>query len=278
MANWLVAKDQRQHCCPTCCLGFKTDTELFVHLKHTKVHKGTTEAQQAAALLLPKDEARLLRRNLHGSSPAHAPTTLGKSQQRGPEVQQPPSGQHSSLGATLNRALLVKSVLKHAPESVPQGRGSEHSLASARKESLLAIHHGRVGQAAADDTQEGSGCPEECVLESQHDANDGANEPAAMQDCPVHVDAQAPNARQASIAESSTEAAPACTRFHADSLKSLKRRIVAKKRKRKSVAPGVTDDYDSAASSCEVATMTFIEPHLQQAATVAGDGLPKRQC
>ena len=39
MANWLLAKDQRQHCCPICCLGFKTDAELFVHLKHTEVHK-----------------------------------------------------------------------------------------------------------------------------------------------------------------------------------------------------------------------------------------------
>ena len=39
MSNWLLAKDQRQHCCPTCCLGFKTDAELFVHLKHTEVHK-----------------------------------------------------------------------------------------------------------------------------------------------------------------------------------------------------------------------------------------------
>ena len=39
MSNWLLAKDQQQHCCPTCCLGFKTDTELFVHLKHTEVHK-----------------------------------------------------------------------------------------------------------------------------------------------------------------------------------------------------------------------------------------------
>ena len=39
MSNWLLAKDQRQHCCPTCCLGFKTDAELFLHLKHTEVHK-----------------------------------------------------------------------------------------------------------------------------------------------------------------------------------------------------------------------------------------------
>lgn len=39
MANWLLAKDQRQHCCPTCCLGFQSDAELFVHLKHTQIHE-----------------------------------------------------------------------------------------------------------------------------------------------------------------------------------------------------------------------------------------------
>ena len=39
MSNWLLAKDQRLHCCPTCCLGFQTETELYVHLKHTEVHK-----------------------------------------------------------------------------------------------------------------------------------------------------------------------------------------------------------------------------------------------
>ncbi len=39
MSDWLLAKDQKQHCCPTCCLGFKTEPELFVHLKHTAVHQ-----------------------------------------------------------------------------------------------------------------------------------------------------------------------------------------------------------------------------------------------
>ncbi|KAL0045161.1 hypothetical protein WJX82_010566 [Trebouxia sp. C0006] len=68
MADWLLAKDQKQHCCPTCCLGFKTEPELFVHLKHIAVHQGTSEAQQATALLLPKDEARLMRRELQGSA------------------------------------------------------------------------------------------------------------------------------------------------------------------------------------------------------------------
>ena len=42
MSNWLLAKDLRQPCCPVCCLGFKTDIELFVHLKHTKVHEVST--------------------------------------------------------------------------------------------------------------------------------------------------------------------------------------------------------------------------------------------
>lgn len=167
----------------------------------------------------------------------------------------------------------MKTVLKHAPQSVLQGRdSSEHSLASPAKDSLQAIHLDCVGQAAADGPQGHSRCAEESVLESQHDANGGANEPAAMQDCPkVHSDAQAPHARQDVIAESSAEAAAACTRFQADSLKSLKRRIVAKKRKQKNVASGAIDDNDSAASSCEVATMTFIEPYLQQAAAVAAD-------
>lgn len=39
MSNWLLAKDQGWHCCRTCCLGFQTEAELFVHLKHTAVHK-----------------------------------------------------------------------------------------------------------------------------------------------------------------------------------------------------------------------------------------------
>ncbi len=39
MADWLLAKDQKHHCCPTCCLGFKTEPELFVHLKHIAVHQ-----------------------------------------------------------------------------------------------------------------------------------------------------------------------------------------------------------------------------------------------
>ena len=39
MSDWLAAKDQGLCCCPTCCLGFQTDTELFVHLRHTAVHK-----------------------------------------------------------------------------------------------------------------------------------------------------------------------------------------------------------------------------------------------
>lgn len=41
MSDWLLAKDQKQHCCPTCCLGFKTEPELFVHIKHTAVHQVT---------------------------------------------------------------------------------------------------------------------------------------------------------------------------------------------------------------------------------------------
>ncbi|DBB07071.1 hypothetical protein WJX77_009304 [Trebouxia sp. C0004] len=68
MSAWLLAKDQRQHCCRTCCLGFQTEPELLVHLKHTAVHQGSSEAQQAASLLLPKDEARLMRRDLQGSA------------------------------------------------------------------------------------------------------------------------------------------------------------------------------------------------------------------
>ena len=39
LTNWLLAKDQRQHCCPLCCLGFQTEPELYVHLKHTAVHQ-----------------------------------------------------------------------------------------------------------------------------------------------------------------------------------------------------------------------------------------------
>lgn len=99
-----------------------------------------------------------------------------------------------------------------------------------------------------------------------------------MQDClKVHADAKASQARQG-VAKSSVQAASSCSRFHANSLKSLQRRIVAKKRKRRSIAPGAAEEDDSAASSCEVATMTFIEPQSQQAASFVWTDQAKRQC
>ena len=42
LSNWLLAKDQKRHCCLLCCLGFQTEPELFVHLKHTAVHMVTS--------------------------------------------------------------------------------------------------------------------------------------------------------------------------------------------------------------------------------------------
>ena len=76
----------------------------------------------------------------------------------------------------------------------------------------------------------------------------------------------------------SAAAAASRSELHADSLKSLQRRVVARKRKRGSDgAAKVAEDSDSAASCSEVATMTFIEPHINKPAMSADGPQAKKQ-
>lgn len=109
---------------------------------------------------------------------------------------------------------------------------------------------------------------------SQRDAEQSKPEADAIQD-----ELKGPFDAKVLTAEKGKGARLACSRFHIDSLKTLQRRTVARKRKRRSNSAADADSNDSAASSCELATMTFIEPHSRQAVISVGDDYQaKKQC
>lgn len=270
-------------------------------------------------MLLPKDEARLLRRNLQGS-PASCSQAPTNPQARGTEVQQSPSRMLAPLQATADRpsaaisgkpvgdqwttsrepigkqlgnsgASLVnpvagkgsslwhraKAAISMAQQSA--GLSNQHGSVLPKSDPVPAIHVDHTNQAAADGTQACAECPQNTGLESQHGAGHSRDEPDTMQDClKVHAAANPSQAKQG-VVEKSMGAAASFSSFHCDSLKCLQRRIVAKKRKQRNVIPDVTEGDDSAASSCEIATMTFIEPDSRQAISFVEDHhQAKRQC
>lgn len=130
------------------------------------------------------------------------------------------------------------------------------------------------GQEAEIDMQDSDESAENAGVNSQSDAACGPAASVANSDrqslgTAVHVRDEA----QANT-DSSAATAPAGSMFHADSLKSLQRRTVAKKRKNISHS---ADDSDSAVSSCDVATMTFVEPHTNTAAISVADQVKKQR-
>ena len=225
-------------------------------------------------MLLPKDEARLLRRNLPGSplaTPKAPPPSL---QQQSSEVPQSASDVCSSSKALVGNTGKGAAKLGQEQEPLSQRNGSSrHCSASPSTNSGPVAHFDCADQTAApDSTQTGAECSRS--VESQHGAEHRGYEPAAVQDNP-----QGHHAAKALIAEKGKGATLACSRFHVDSLKTLQRRIVAKKRKRRSGSAADAEGRNSAASSCEVATMTFVEPHSRQAAiSVEDHHQAKKQC
>lgn len=223
-------------------------------------------------MLLPKDEARLLRRNLQGSplaTPQGPPPSL---QLHSSEV--PPSAPdvRSSAKALPDRAV-GKGAAKLGQEQEPVSNRNGSNQHSSASPSNPVMHLGCADQTAAPDgTQTCAECSQSA--ESQHGAEQSRHEAAAVQD-----DLKGKVEAKLLTTEKGKGAAVACSRFHVDSLKTLQRRVVAKKRKRRSISTADTEDNDSAASSCEVATMTFIEPHSRQAATHIEDHhQAKKQC
>ena len=232
--------------------------------------QGSSEALQAASLLLPKDEARLLRRDL---------------QQPAACLQQSPSSlQCSSLKPAPDRQSHVRPSAKHGQQ--PQSLGNvvdQHSTATASDGFRRDSNHA-CDQCTSDTVQN-------CSVQSQHASLDL---PQSAAERPLSDSAQAqaqdsqganPNTSESGPSQgqkrSSSAAASTCSEFHADSLKFLQRRIVAKKRKRSrdgaAQVATTLEDSDSAASCSEVATMTFIEPHSNKAATSVDGPQAKKQ-
>ena len=227
-------------------------------------------------MLLPKDEARLLRRNLQGSPLATLKEPQPSSQQQFSKVPQSVSAVSAAAQALLDRSGKGTAKLGQDQEPLSQRNGiSQHSSASPSSDPGAVMHSGCVHQTAAPDgAQACAECSQSADCESQHGADQSRHEAAAMQDDPKgHVVVKLLTANK------SKGVASACSRFHVDSLKTLQRRVVAKKRKQRSISAADTEGNDSAASSCEAATMTFIEPHSRQAAACIEDLHPaKMQC
>lgn len=225
-------------------------------------------------MLLPKDEARLLRRNLQGSPLATPQPSL---QLQSSEVLQSACDVRSPSKALPDRPVGKGAAkLGQEQEALSQQSGSNwHSSASPCNDQGPVAHLGCAVQTAAPDGTQtcAEGC-ERAELESQHGAEQNRRETAAIQD-----DLKGNFEAKALTTKKGKGAALACSRFHVDSLKTLQRRVVAKKRKRRSISVAGAEDNDSAASSCGVATMTFIEPHSWQAGTHIEDRhQAKKQC
>ena len=189
--------------------------------------------------------------------------------------------QHGAEHSRSEPAMTQERPKMHAATNASKQGVVEKSLGAASSFSRVHCDSLRCLQRriAADGTQDCAVCPQNTGLESQHGAGNSRDEPDTMQDClKVHAAANPSQAKQG-VVEKSMGAAASFSSFHCDSLKCLRRRIVAKKRKRRNVIPDVTEGDDSAASSCEIATMTFIEPDSRQAVSSVEDHhQAKRQC
>lgn len=215
-------------------------------------------------MLLPNDEARLLRRNLQGSFLATPEVPLPSSQQFSSEVLQSVSDVQSSAKALPARPGQGAVKLGQEQEPLSQRNGvSRSSSVSPSNETGPVTYYSCADQTAAPPgTQACAQCSQNAEFESQQGAEQSRHEAHASKEAlSGHPDAKVPTANN------SKGAALACSRFHVNSLKILKRRVVAKKRKRRSISAADTEDNESAASSHEVASMTFIEPLSRQAAT-----------
>lgn len=226
-------------------------------------------------MLLPKDEARLLRRNLQRPPLAALQASPRPPLQQSAQVLQSAAGLQSSMTASPHKP--GKATAKHgqAPESLQQRNGSnQHSSASANNPGALLQtgYADHTAAAAADGTHE---CPLTGRPESQHGAEHSRQEPAARQDdLKGYSDAKAAN-----LLEKHMGPTMACRRLHVDSLKILQRRVVARKRKRRSTSAADTEGNGSAAGSGRVAIMTFMEPYSTQAASSVEDQPEaKKQC
>lgn len=214
-------------------------------------------------MLLPKDEARLLRRNLQRAPLAALQASPPSSSQQTSQVLQSAAAPQSCLTASPDKP--GKAIAKHGqgPESLQQRNGINQRSSVSANDPGAVSQIGCNDDTAADGTHE---CPQTARPESQHGAEHSMQEPGATQD-----DLKGYSDAKAASPEKHMRAAMACRRSHVDSLKILQRRVVARKRKRRSISAADTEGNGSAASNGRVAIMTFMEPCSKQAASSVED-------